>query len=259
MKPNLLTATLAAFALAALLGVLLPSDTAVHAAVPVLDAGPTFSLSVKEDTLPGVNIGNPFSATDVDETGDEGNDLLPLEYGDTLTYSLEGDDAASFDIDSSTGQLITKAPLDAEGTKPSYMVTVKVEDSNGGSDTTNVTITVTAVLEPPAAPVAPTVVSGEDDTTRTPTEDESTTTLKVIWHPPENTGTPITGYEMEYKEYTEPNFVPITPIPLDAEPTNTTLTGLEPDTSYQVRVRASNGEGTGPLVARGDRLDQQGE
>ena len=34
MKTNLFAATLAAFALAALLGVLLPSDTAVHAADP---------------------------------------------------------------------------------------------------------------------------------------------------------------------------------------------------------------------------------
>ena len=35
-----------------------------------------------------------------------------LEFGNTLTYSLGGDDAASFDIDPSTGQLITKAPLE---------------------------------------------------------------------------------------------------------------------------------------------------
>ena len=62
-----------------------------------------------ENTPPGVNIGDPISATDADESG-EGN---ALEFGNTLTYSLEGTDAASFDIDPSTGQLITKAPLDA--------------------------------------------------------------------------------------------------------------------------------------------------
>ena len=38
-----------------------------------------------------------------------------MEFGNTLTYKLGGTDAASFDIDASTGQLITKAPLDADG------------------------------------------------------------------------------------------------------------------------------------------------
>ena len=64
--------------------------------------------SVPENTPPGVNIGDPISATDDDETGTDA-----MEFGNTLTYKLGGDDAASFDIDASTGQLITKAPLDA--------------------------------------------------------------------------------------------------------------------------------------------------
>ena len=38
---------------------------------------------------------------------------------DTLIYSLGGDDADSFDIDGSSGQLSTKAELDYE-TKSSY-------------------------------------------------------------------------------------------------------------------------------------------
>ena len=133
-----------------------------------------------ENTPPGVNIGAPISATDEDE-GTE-------EFGDTLTYSLEGTDAASFDIDPSTGQLITKAPLDRE-TKSSYSVTVRVDDGESRQDPIeqNVTITVTNVNEAPAAPFPPTVVSGEDaDTSNDP--EESTTSLKVVWHPPENMG-----------------------------------------------------------------------
>ena len=58
--------------------------------------------------------------------------------------------------------------------------------------------------EPPAAPVAPTVVSGEDQDNGDP--DESTTTLKVIWHEPENTGPSITGYDVEYKKITDTSF-----------------------------------------------------
>ena len=41
---------------------------------------------MNENTPPGVNIGGPISATDVDEATEE--------YGDTLTYSLGGTDAA---------------------------------------------------------------------------------------------------------------------------------------------------------------------
>ena len=74
-----------------------------------------------ENTPPGVNIGDPISATDDDETGADA-----IEFGNTLTYSLGGD-AASFDIDASTGQLITKAPLDHEA-KDQYSVTVTVDD-----------------------------------------------------------------------------------------------------------------------------------
>ena len=68
---------------------------------------------------------------------------------DTLTYSLEGTDAALFDIDSSTGQLKTKDALDFED-KPTLLVTVKVDDSNGGTDTITVTITVTDENDAPA-------------------------------------------------------------------------------------------------------------
>ena len=84
---------------------------------------------VPENTPPGVNIGDPISATDADEDG-ENNDAI--EFGDTLTYSLSGTDAASFDIDPSTGQLITKAPLDEE-TEENYSVTVTVKDGESGN------------------------------------------------------------------------------------------------------------------------------
>ena len=119
-------ALVAAFAVAALLGIILPSPGVVYAADPdfVTGAG---TREVPENTPPGVNIGDPISATDTDE-GTE-------EFGNTLTYSLQASadtpearvDAASFDIDPSTGQLITKAPLDADSTKASYTVTVRVE------------------------------------------------------------------------------------------------------------------------------------
>jgi hypothetical protein len=58
-----------------------------------------------------------------------------------LTYALSGTDAASFAIDSDTGQLMTLAALDYE-TKATYSVTVTASDSGGLSDSIDVTITV---------------------------------------------------------------------------------------------------------------------
>ena len=88
--------------------------------------------SVAENTAAGENIGAPVTATDADT-------------GDTLTYTLGGTDMAYFDIDLSSGQLMTKAALDYE-MKASYTVTVTASDGNTADDATiTVTITVTNV------------------------------------------------------------------------------------------------------------------
>ena len=107
---------------------------------PVFTEGSRTTRTVVENTTSGVNIGSAVSATDADN--------------DTLTYSLSGTDALSFDIDSSSGQLRTSTALDYE-TKSSYSVTVSVSDGNEGSDSIPVTISVTDVNETPAnrAPV----------------------------------------------------------------------------------------------------------
>ena len=88
----------------------------------------TTSRMVAENTAAGEDIGNPVTANDAN--------------GDALTYALGGTDTASFDIDTATGQLMTKEALDYE-TKPTYSVTVTASDSGGPSDSIDVTITVT--------------------------------------------------------------------------------------------------------------------
>ena len=80
---------------------------------PVFTDGAGTTRAVAENTATGVNIGSAITATDPNN--------------DTLTYTLSGTDAASFDIDSSTGQLQTKAALDYE-TKPTYTLTITVSD-----------------------------------------------------------------------------------------------------------------------------------
>ena len=49
-----------------------------------------------------------------------------------MTYSLTGTDAASFDIDSGTGQIKTKDALDRED-KDSYSVKVSVSDGKAAT------------------------------------------------------------------------------------------------------------------------------
>ena len=100
-------------------------------------AGSSTARSAADGTGGGENIGAPVEATDPE--------------GDTLTYSLGGTDASSFDIATSTGQLTTKSTLD-RAAKSSYSVTVSVTDGKdaGGNadtsadDTIDVTISVTS-------------------------------------------------------------------------------------------------------------------
>ena len=137
----------------------------------VANRNPTFlggsrSLNVAENTLPNTDVGAPVAATDRD--------------GDTLTYTLEGADADSFDILSTSdgGQIRTSAALNHEE-KSSYSVTVRVRDGRGGTDAVNLTIRVTDVdNEAPDTPFAPTVTA------------VSSTRLQVSWEAPANTGPP---------------------------------------------------------------------
>ena len=96
--------------------------------------GSTTTRQVEEDAQVRQDVGPPVDARDTDN--------------DDLTYILEGTDADSFMIDTQTGQLKTKMPLDHEA-KSDYSVLVKAEDGRGGSDTIGVTIKVTNVNEPP--------------------------------------------------------------------------------------------------------------
>ena len=82
------------------------------------------------------------------------------DSGDTLTYSMEGTDAASFAFDASTRQIttITGVDLNHEATKNSYSVTVKASDGTA-SATIAVTIDVTDVNEQSAKPDKPTLAA----------------------------------------------------------------------------------------------------
>ena len=196
----------------------------VAAAVVVPNNPPAFSAdtadrSVPENTAAAQDVGAVLTATDADS--------------DTLTYTLEGTDAASFDIVSGSGQIRTRTGVTYNHeAKSTHTVVVKADDGNGGTDTVTVTITVTDVDEPPGQPAAPTVSATAG----------STTSLDVTWTAPTNTGPAITSYDLQYRQGDSGNF---TDGPQDVTGTSAAIGSLAPGTAYQVQVRATNAEGDG--------------
>ena len=122
---------------------------------PIVNTAPDFAPSatreVPENTAAGQNVGEPVTATDTD-AHDAGK----------LTYTLGGTDASSFDIESTTGQILTSDPLDRE-IKDTYTVTVTATDSSGLEDAITVTITVDDVDEPPTLDGPQTVTYNENN------------------------------------------------------------------------------------------------
>ena len=230
-----------------------PGDYVVPVTINVTDvneppafADDTATRSIAENSAADTSIGAVVTATDPDTSNTNFN---------TLTYSLTGTDASDFTIDSSTGQIKVKSALDYED-DTSYSVTVNVTDGKNASgtadttadDTIAVTINVTDVNEPPAAPAAPTV--SQNSTT-------PTTKLDVSWTAPTNTGKPaIDDYDVQYRlsganSWTDASFTGTT--------TSTTLTGLTSGKSYEVQVRAVNDEGDGAWSASGTAITKAGD
>ena len=115
-----------------------------------------------------------------------------------------------------------------------------VEDNaeNGNLALAETAVTNAIVPTPPGRPAAPSVSSGAG----------STTSLLVTWTTPANTGPAIDNYDLQYRQGTSGNF---TPGPQNVSGTSETITGLTPNTSYQVQVRATNSDGNSPWSESG--------
>ena len=194
-------------------------------------SSPTWSLDeTLEDAVvqTASDIGQPVAATDDDA-------------GDTLTYWLSGNESDKFDIDSTTGQLRTRVgeSYDYEA-KDRYNFRVRVMDSRGSSAATGTTtIRITDQDEPPLAPDPPRVSANSD----------SETSLDVSWTAPKNQGRPrIRSYDLQYREGNTGDF---TDGPQDVTGASAVIEDLEPDTTYEVRVRATNNEGDGEWSPNG--------
>ena len=166
------------------------------------------------------------------------------DTGHSITgYALSGADAAKFAI-TSTGGLSFKAepdhenPTDAASTTPAnaarnneYVVTVTVSSGPGGQTqrlTASITLVVTVedAVEAPGVPV-PTITEAKWNK------------LTVMWTEPDNDGPPISGYGVQYREGDSGSFTPWTHV---GTTRSATITGLSPNTAYQVQVRATNAE-----------------
>ena len=188
----------------------------------------TLTREVAENSVADVNVGAVIPAA-----ADEDSE-------DTLTYSMEGTNAASFNFDVSSRQISTKSGVayDFEDT-PSYSVTIRVSDGTD-SDTVAVTINVTDVNETPSAPAAPNVSATSG----------STTSLDVSWTAPTNTGKPeILHYDLQYRVSGTTAWING---PQNVMGTSSTITtDLTADTLYDVQVRATNEEGDGGFSEAG--------
>ena len=169
------------------------SPPGTTASLPPMFPGDTAVRTVAENTASGEEIGAPVEVSD---PGD-----------DTLTYTLSGTDAISFDIATDTGQLLTKTALDHE-TQSSYEVTVSVTDGldeDGNPDASiDDTIAVTIEVENVDEPGMVTLSSAEPEvgiglTAELTDPDEDVQDLTWVWErsPDQSVWTTIAGAESE--------------------------------------------------------------
>ena len=181
---------------------------------PVFDeTAPTRSLA--ENTTGTQNIGNPIRANDPE--------------GTAVSYRLAGGDTDQFTIDPNNGQLRTQTGVDYNyEVKNPYSVTVEVADDQGGRATITVTINITDDdNERPERPDKPAVTAS------------TLNSLSIRWTAPVNPGPNINDYDVQYSE----NGGAFTAWPHTGTGTNTTITSLTANTSYQVQVLARSPEG----------------
>ena len=186
--------------------------------VPVTFDPDTVTREVNENTGANQNVGAPVTAT-YTGTG-------------TLTYTLGGTDAASFEIESSTGQIKTKSGVSYDHeAKATYTVTVTASDGNGGTATATVTINVNDVTEPPLAPTGLTATA------------VGHSRIYLSWTAPtDDGGFAITGYRIESSADGITGWADLV-ADTDSDATTHSHTGLMPNTTRHYRVSAINGDG----------------
>ena len=163
--------------------------------------------------------------------------------GDEVTgwEIVGGADRFQFSVAPDTGELSFRTAPDFEAPGDNeYEVTVEVRSGTGARELEaerTFTVRVTDEREPPGIPEAPTF-SGE-----------TAESMTVNWREPENTGPPITDYDVQYQEGGSGGF---TDAQHEGPGFTLTLSDLKAGTVYEVQVRARNEEGTGDWSEPGE-------
>jgi hypothetical protein len=111
-------------------------------------AGQTFGITINNVNTPPF-FTSPSTVT-VDENQLNGIDLNATDSdGDSLTYSINGTDANSFNINSSTGMVTFKTTPNYESGKTSYIFKAIVNDNLGGITEQNISISINDINDVP--------------------------------------------------------------------------------------------------------------
>ncbi len=219
------------------------------------------SLMINDDTMKQVAVKTGaedyIGAQEAAAAGDDGLNpgedfslmksmLFESPDGYTFRASAESSAPAMVSVDD-TGDSITVMPLTV--TTSPVMITVTAVASMAGStfatrqDTPNVAEiefmveVVAALTAAPDAPAAPTVATGK-----------AQGALDVSWTAPNDNGSAIIDYSLQYKMSSSPDWTVMTAAVTGM---STTLSGLEASTAYDVQVRARNADGMSPWSKSG--------
>ena len=197
---------------------------------PVPNTPPTFDISsygVNENTA----LVGALQVSDGDRhDGVTNYELVPF-FDSPLDMNL-------FSLDASTGELrFLEAPnYESRPSAPlfsHYAVNVKATSGEGWRELETSQLVEIIVwdddTEAPGGPGIPAVT-------------EARHCLSLRWDAPPNAGPPVTDYDVEYRE---PDTAEFRDWAHDGVATAATISGLTSGTSYEVRVRAKNAEGTG--------------
>ncbi len=187
------------------------------AAVPTEPNG--FMLAVSMQTITA-------SWTAPTDTGDSA--IIRYELQHHEVGAGEWENPVSIAVNADPNHTYTHPIMElTNGTEYEVRVYAVNEEGNGNSATGTAT-----PIGPPYAPNTPTLTAGN-------------TELVVEWTAPNDGGSAITGYELEYKlnsgDWNTP--ADVTQRTTDADTTTDTITGLTNGTTYNVQVRAVNTQG----------------
>ena len=188
------------------------------------------TLSVRENQ----SVVRRLAARDSD-AGDEVTGWDIVGGADQLQFSITSDrgdlsfrEAADYEVPT---DVASSDPVSGAGDNE-YVVRVRVRSGAGARELEaeqTLTVRVTDEQERPGVPEVP-VISGE-----------TVDTLTVSWREPDNTGPPITDYDVQYRENGVGSF---RDGGHEGPGLSTTLSSLKAGTDYEVQVRARNEEGT---------------